>query len=78
MSNLDMDKINEVVNREIKPFLAMHNGSIEVVDIEDNLLIIRLTGGCSGCPSSQITIFNSIIPILRSHFGDDLEVLPCV
>lgn len=69
------DKIKEIINDDINPYLAMHAGSCEFVSYEDGIVTIRLQGGCSGCPSSQITLFNGIIPILKEKLPEIEDVL---
>lgn len=63
-------KIQQVVNSEINPYLASHGGGCEVLDYTDGALTIRLLGGCSGCPSTQMTLLNGIIPILKENVPD--------
>jgi len=67
----DWDKLVEVIENEINPMLALHGGGCEVVSYEDGIVSIKMFGGCSGCPSSAITLFNGIVPILK-------EALPSV
>ena len=57
----DIDQIRKVVESKIIPILAMHNGGLELLDFDDGVLLIRLTGGCTGCPSSQITILHNML-----------------
>ena len=62
------EQIEKVIEEDINPYLAMHSGGCEFVEIDqENVLTIRMFGGCSGCPSSQITLFNGIIPIFREN-----------
>lgn len=70
-----IDKIKKIIEEEINPYLKMHSGSCEFIDFEDNIVTIRLHGGCSGCPSSQITLFNGIIPILKEKLPDIEDVV---
>lgn len=64
------NKIKEVISKEINPILEIHNGSCELVKIEDNNVYLKLKGGCAGCPSSKLTLFNGISPILLEHFPE--------
>jgi Fe-S cluster biogenesis protein NfuA len=57
--------IKKVIEEDINPQLELHAGGCELVDVEDGIVTLRLFGGCSGCPSSQITLFNGIVPILK-------------
>lgn len=68
-------EVKKVIEEDINPQLALHNGGCELVDIEDGIVTIRLFGGCSGCPSSHITLFNGIVPILKEKVPEVEEVM---
>jgi Fe/S biogenesis protein NfuA len=70
-----IEQVREIIEKEINPQLALHAGSCELVDIDDGIVTIRLFGGCSGCPSSHITLFNGIVPILKEHLPDIKDVV---
>ena len=40
--------------------LKRDGGDIELVDIVDNVVKVRLKGSCAGCPFSQMTIKNFV------------------
>lgn len=67
--------IKEVIEKEINPQLQLHNGGCELLDVDDGVVVLRLFGGCSGCPSSQITLFNGIVPILKERVPDIKDVV---
>jgi Fe-S cluster biogenesis protein NfuA len=69
------EEIQKVVETDINPQLALHGGACDVIDFEEGVLTIRLTGGCSGCPSSRMTLMNGIIPILRDRFDNIRSVV---
>ena len=46
--------------QEIGKALRMDGGDIELVDIVDNVVKVRLKGACAGCPFSQMTIRNFV------------------
>ncbi len=50
----------EALLKEIGKVLKADGGDIELVDIEDNVVKVRLKGACAGCPFSQITIKNFV------------------
>lgn len=70
-----IEQIKEVIENEINPQLQLHQGGCELLDVEDGVVIIRLFGGCSGCPSSQITLFNGIVPILKERIPEIKDVI---
>lgn len=42
--------------QDIRPALQADGGDIELVDIVDNVVQVKLKGACAGCPMSQMTI----------------------
>lgn len=58
------ENILNVIESEIKPIMKFHNGSCELIDFDDGVITLKIFGGCSGCPSSQIALFNQVVPIL--------------
>ena len=60
MSEEILLRINEVVNRYIRPALQADGGDIEVIDFRDNVLSVRLQGACSCCPHARMTLENAV------------------
>jgi Fe-S cluster biogenesis protein NfuA len=53
---------------KIRPMLQADGGDVEFVDIEKNGIVkVRLTGACSGCPMSQMTLKNGIERLLKTQ-----------
>jgi len=58
----------------IRPALQADGGDIELVNVgEDGIVQVRLTGACSGCPMSQMTLkmgvektLKQIVPQVKS------------
>ena len=76
MKNQEMiEKINAVIESDIKPYLEMHAGGCELVDFEEGIVSLKLFGGCSGCPSSKITLFNGILPVLKENIPEVQDVV---
>jgi Fe-S cluster biogenesis protein NfuA len=50
---------------KIRPMLQRDGGDVELVDVTDGVVKVRLTGACKGCPMSQMTLKNGIERILR-------------
>ena len=49
------DRVEQVINR-IRPAVQMDGGDIELVDVSDGIVKLRLVGSCHGCPSSMMTL----------------------
>ena len=41
---------------DVRPQLQMDGGDVELVDIKDGVVRVRLKGHCAGCPMSQMTV----------------------
>ena len=58
-------KIKEILEKEVKPMLAMHLGSLEYVGFEKGVVSVRFQGTCKGCPLSNLTLKAGIESILK-------------
>lgn len=45
---------------EVRPYLAAHGGGVELVDIQEGVVRLRLQGACNGCPSSALTLKHAV------------------
>ena len=60
------DRVEKVINR-IRPAVQMDGGDIELVDVVDGLVRLRLVGSCHGCPSSMMTLKMGIERAIRAE-----------
>ena len=49
------EEVEEVLE-EVRPYLRAEGGDIELVDVIDGVVRVRLKGACAGCPMSQMTL----------------------
>jgi len=62
------ERIEKILEEKVKPFLAMEGGSVELVEVtEDNVVKVKLTGACRGCPMAQLTLKSLVENIIKSH-----------
>jgi Fe-S cluster biogenesis protein NfuA len=45
---------------QVRPYLASHGGNVELLGIEGGLVRLKLLGSCHGCPSSAMTMKQTI------------------
>lgn len=50
---------------KIRPQLQADGGDVELVDVIDGVVKVRLKGACAGCPMSQMTLRNGIERLLK-------------
>ncbi len=60
--------------REIRPSLQADGGDVELVDVENGIVKVRLTGVCGGCPMSQITLKQGIEQYIKKAIPEVLSV----
>jgi Fe-S cluster biogenesis protein NfuA len=62
---ITLKELVEQALAKIRPMLQRDGGDVELVDVTDGVVKVRLTGACKGCPMSQMTLKNGIERILR-------------
>ncbi len=68
-------KIEEVLNEEVRPILKRDGGDVELVDLADNKVVVRLMGMCHGCLASDLTLKGLVQEKLRELIDPTLEVV---
>ena len=68
-------KIQEIIDREIKPLLEQDGGSIELIDVQGNKIVVRLQGRCATCPAAGATLKHTVEDKLHEFVSPDLEVV---
>lgn len=49
-------RVESVIASEVAPSVASHGGSIDIVDVKDNVVLLKMGGGCQGCSSATATL----------------------
>ena len=73
---MERENIQKVIDEKVKPGLESHGGSIDLVDVKDNRIYVRLTGACGTCPHAMMTLKMGVEQILKEEFVDLEEVVP--
>ena len=68
------DRVEEALN-QIRPSLMRDGGNVELVDVNDGVVKVRLTGACGGCPMSTLTLKMGIERILKKEIPEIKEVV---
>jgi Fe-S cluster biogenesis protein NfuA len=63
------EKVEAAINK-IRPMLQADGGDVELVDVIDGVVTVRLQGACAGCPMSQMTLKNGIERFLKKEIPD--------
>ena len=64
-----LTEINKIMDEKIQPNVAQHGGEVKVLDfdMETGILKTLLSGSCSGCSSSMITLKMGIENMLKHY-----------
>lgn len=68
------EKVQEILNN-IRPSLQADGGDVELVDVKEGIVSLRLKGACAGCPMSTITLKNGIERVLKEEIPGIKEVV---
>lgn len=69
-----MHMIEELIETRIRPALRQDGGDIELVDVDRNVVTVKLKGACATCPSSTITMRQFIEKELTKVVSGDIRV----
>jgi len=68
------DQVQEVLNI-IRPSLQADGGDVELVDVKDGIVSVKLKGACTGCPMSTMTLKRGIERFLKEKLTGVKEVV---
>jgi NifU-like protein len=75
MTNIQkIRKIEEALEREIRPSLKHDGGDIELIDVVGNRVIVAVRGACAACKASDITLKQFVEVKLRDQVSPDLVI----
>jgi Fe-S cluster biogenesis protein NfuA/nitrite reductase/ring-hydroxylating ferredoxin subunit len=52
---------------EIRPYVESHGGAVELVEISDGVVRVRMSGACEGCAASAMTLRRGIETAIRER-----------
>ena len=70
----DTKQLVEKALEKIRPMLQRDGGDIELVEVNDGVVKVRLTGACKGCPMSQMTLKQGVEKLLLKEVPGLKEV----
>ncbi len=70
----EIAKINEILDRTIRPALQMDGGDLQIDSYDGQLLLVNYQGACGSCPSSTMGTLKAIENILKDEFNPEITV----
>jgi len=59
---------------KVRPSLSLHEGDVEILDVTDGVVKLRLKGSCDGCPSSAMTLKHTIEEAIYAAAPDVISI----
>ena len=72
---LTYDEVWELLDDMVRPALQGDGGDITLIKVEQNDVHVQLTGACSTCPSSIMTMKMGVEALLREEFPHMRELV---
>ena len=68
------DKVEDVLDM-VRPMLLRDGGDVELVDVNDGTVRVKLTGACDGCAMATMTLKMGIEKLLKQEIPEIKEVV---
>ena len=60
---------------QIRPHLQADGGDVELVDVSDGVVKVKLTGACGGCPMAAMTMQGGVTKVIKEQVPEVKEVI---
>ena len=67
--------IQELLDGEVNRSIANHGGQISIVDVDDGVLSVAMSGGCQGCASSSVTLRQGFEVMVRRVAPEIVDIV---
>jgi len=54
------EQVTKVFDEQVNPMVARHGGRVELIDVQDAVVMLRMGGGCQGCGMADVTLRQGI------------------
>ncbi|MBP1748823.1 MAG: NifU-like domain protein [Deltaproteobacteria bacterium] len=68
------ERVQQVIEK-IRPLLQRDGGDIQLVDVTDGIVKVKLTGACGSCPMSAMTLKMGVEKQLKQEIPEIKEVI---
>jgi Fe-S cluster biogenesis protein NfuA len=65
----------EAALAKIRPHLQADGGDVELVDVTDGKVKVKLTGACGGCPMAAMTLHRGVERVIKEQVPEVVEVV---
>lgn len=61
------DRVARLFESHVNPMVGRHGGQVELIDVQDAVVLLRMAGGCQGCGMADVTLRQGIEGLLGQH-----------
>ncbi|HYL54174.1 MAG TPA: NifU family protein [Gemmatimonadales bacterium] len=61
------ERVADLFDQQVNPMVARHGGRVELIDVQDAVVMVRMAGGCQGCGMADVTLRQGIEAMLQQH-----------
>ena len=61
-------EIQSLLDAQINPGVASHGGFVELLDVKDSRVYVRMGGGCQGCGMASVTLKQGVEVMIKQQF----------
>ena len=61
-------EIQALIDSQINPGVASHGGYVELLDVKDSRVFVRMGGGCQGCGMASVTLKQGVEVLIKQSF----------
>ena len=54
------ERVAHVFEEQVNPMVARHGGRVELIDVQEGVVMLRMGGGCQGCGMADVTLRQGI------------------
>jgi Fe-S cluster biogenesis protein NfuA len=65
----------EAALEQVRPVLLADGGDVQLIDVKNGVVTLRLTGACGGCPMATMTLKGGIERVLKEQVPGVKEVV---
>src|SRR5260221_12501089 len=64
------ERVARLFDEQVNPMVARHGGRVELIDVQDAVVMLRMGGGCQGCGMADVTLRQGFEGMLAQHIPE--------
>lgn len=64
------ERVSDLFDQQVNPMVARHGGRVELIDVQESIVLLRMSGGCQGCGMASVTLRQGIEGMLNQYLPE--------